>query len=94
MTDHFKRQEHNDQRKEIEMYCLDRKQNYFSMEVDEPILACTHNKDDNKPNKDSNNYCGDIMWKSKHLAICALSCSAVQLGRHDKTMDLCGRSLC
>ena len=51
MYDHFKGQEHTDQRQEIEI-CW--KQNNFSMEVNLSIAACTHNKDNNKQNKDNN----------------------------------------
>ena len=65
------------------------------MEVDESIAACVHNKDDKKTNKKtSTNDCGGIMRKSKQVDIFAPSCSAVQLGRKDKTIDGCGLSLC
>ena len=40
MTDHFNRQEHTDQKQEIEICCQGRKQNNFSMEVDESIADC------------------------------------------------------
>ena len=63
------------------------------MEVVESVAARAHNKNDNKQNKDKNE-CGGIMGKYKQVAICAPSCSAVQPGGQDKTMDQCGRSLC
>ena len=56
MTDHFKGQERTDQKQEIEICCWGRKQNYFSMEVDESIPAYPHNKDDNKQNQDDNKW--------------------------------------
>jgi hypothetical protein len=34
--------------------------------------------------KTTTNYCGGIMGKSKQMAICAPSCSAVQFGGQDK----------
>ena len=40
--------------------------------------VCMQNKDDNKPIKDDTNDCDGIMAKSKQVAICAPSCSAVQ----------------
>ena len=44
--------------------------------------------------KTTTNDCGGIMGISKQEGIFAPSCSAVQLGRKDKTMEGCGRSLC
>ena len=61
MTDHFKRNEHTDQKQEVEICCWGRKQNNFSMEVDESIVACAQNKDDNKQNKDDNKW---LWWNN------------------------------
>ena len=54
MTDDFTRQKQTDQKQEIKMSCHDRKQYNISVEVAQPIVACAHNKEDNKTNKDGN----------------------------------------
>jgi hypothetical protein len=55
--------------------------------------ACITRTTTNKT-KTTTNVCGGIMGKSKQVDIFATSCSAVQPGSKDKTMDGCGRSLC
>ena len=66
------------------------------MEVDESIAdwGMRITKTTTNKIKMTTNDCGVIMGKSKQVDIFAPSYSAVQLGKKDKTMDGCGRSLC
>jgi hypothetical protein len=42
---------------------------------DESVLACAHNKDDDKKTKTTTNDCGGIMGKSKQVDILQCWCS-------------------